>query len=246
MKKFLSLCCFCLLVALSVPALAAPVLHLKGDAVVMDENGKATVLPDGVFSVQDVQGADLRFLATGSDGKDSFGIEPGLYLFDKAGKMVGFAPTDAAEFCSEVRLSPKGDILAMDSGTSLVRAWVFFSYPALKPLGNVGYYMVSEKPALIWNGDAGVLFSTINEQTSGRSCVYDPCGAVSVEYHDFSDGRTTVLMAGTPKCDYTLSGFDAAKGLVSVEKLCLPSVEAWKQLPEKGLAEIVTVPLKAR
>lgn len=246
MKKFLSLCCFCLLAALSVPALAAPALHLKDNTVVLENNGKKTELPGDTFAPQDVQGADLRFVATGSDGKDAFSIEPGLYLFDKAGKMVAFMPSEEAEMCSEVRLSPKGDILAMDVGAWLVRSWFFFSYPALKPMGEVSYFMASEKPALIWNGDAGALFSTMNTETQGRACGYDPCGAVSVEYHDFSNGKTAVVMAGTPECDYTLTGFDPAKGLVSIEKLCLASGAAWERYPENAPTQTVTVPLKTR
>ncbi|MDD4701812.1 MAG: hypothetical protein PHI96_06280 [Desulfovibrio sp.] len=246
MKKFLSLCCFCLLVALSVPALAAPTLHLKGNTVVMENNGKKTDLPGDTFVPQDVQGADLRFVAISPDNKDSFSIEPGLYLFDKAGKTVAFIPSEDAEMCSEVRFSPKGDILAMDVGASLVRSWFFFSYPALKPMGEVSYYLASENPALIWNGDAGVLFSAMNAEVQGRVCGYDPCVAVSVEYHDFSNGKTEVLMAGTPECNYTLADFDPAKELVSIEKLCLASGAAWEQFPEDVPTQTVTVPLKTR
>ena len=50
-------------------------------------------------------------------------------------------------------------------------------------------------------------------------------------------------MAGTPKCDYTIAGFDAEKGVVSIEKLCLPSADAWKEFPENVPTQTITVPL---
>ena len=241
MKKFLSLCCFCLLAALSVPALAAPALHLKDNTVVLENNGKKTELPGDTFAPQDVQGADLRFVATGSDGKDAFSIEPGLYLFDKAGKMVAFMPSEEAEMCSEVRLSPKGDILAMDVGAWLVRSWFFYTYPGLKELGSVEYYQAEEMPALLWNGETGALFSSMSHAPHSRQCDYDPCGPVSVSAYSFKNRNVKTLLQGTDLCDFILADFAPDAGGFVAEKLCLPSAAAWRAFPVNASVESISV-----
>ncbi len=233
-----------LLMLWAVPAVAGPTLYLKDGAVVLKNAGKTTVLPEGPsYKPQKVSGSDMFFLGTNLEAKERFGLEQGLYLFDKTGKMIAFAPSEAAEFCADVSFSPTGNILAMDSGATLVRSNFFFSYPSLKPMGEIVFYQLSEKPSFFWNNDTGILFSSMQVDNPGRACGYDPCGPVSVEYHSFKDSKTTSVMAGTPECDYTIAGFDAGKGVVSIDKLCLPSADAWKKFPENVPPQTITVPL---
>ena len=240
-KVFLLLC---LLMLWAAPAVAAPALYLKDGTVVVKNDGKTTVLPeDPSYKPQKVSGSDMFFLGTNPEGKELFGLEQGLYLFDKTGKNTAFIPSEPAELCADVSFSPTGNILAMDSGATLVRSNYFFGYPSLKPMGEIVFYQLYEKPSFFWNNDAGILFSSMQVDNPGRACGYDPCGPVSVEYHSFKDGKTTAIMAGTPECDYTIAGFDAEKGVVSIEKLCLPSADAWKEFPENVPTQTITVPL---
>lgn len=240
-KVFLCLCLFILWV---VPAVAAPTLYLKGNTVVVENDGKTTALPeDPSYKPQKVSGSDMLFLGTNPEAQEQFDLEQGLYLFDKTGKMIAFIPSESAEFCADVSFSPTGNILAMDSGVTLMRSNYFFSYPSLKPMGEIDFYQLSEKPSFFWNNDEGILFSSIQVDNPGRACGYDPCGPVSAEYHSFKDGKAKVIKAGTPECDYTITGFDAEKGVVSIEKLCLPSADAWKEFPENVPSQTITVPL---
>ncbi|MFU2208931.1 hypothetical protein [Solidesulfovibrio sp. C21] len=246
MKKLAAILAGCLLVC-AVSAQAAPALRLAGNRLVLENKGKATTLSTKDFpveAVKDAQGkplAGLRYCGIGAAGGKAHGLAPGLYLFDATGRMTAFAPTEAAEFCAEVRLSPGATVLAMDSGTWLVRSWFFLSYPGMKPLGEVAYYQAEDKPALLWEGDDGALFSSMETQGHKRICDYDPCGPVSVRAYSFKTRKATTLLAGTDLCDYTLTGFTPKGGMVAADKRCLPSAKAWKAFPQNVPAQRITV-----
>ena len=142
-------------------AVPGATLNLKDDRIYVESNGKSTLLPQDMFPAQPIEGAALRFLGVGEDDGKKYGIAAGLYIFESQGPASAFAPTDLAEYCSEVRLSPSGDILAMDSGTWLIRSWLFFSFPDMKPMGELAYYQPEGKPALVWAGNKGTLVSSM-------------------------------------------------------------------------------------
>ena len=56
--------------------------------------------------------------------------------------------------------------------------------------------------------------------------------------------RETFALGLATKSGYAWrAGFDAEKGVVSIEKLCLPSADAWKEFPENVPTQTITVPL---
>lgn len=221
-----------------------PVVTAKGEQVLVLNKGKSTPLSQDMFPAALIEGTEFRFCGIGEDDAKQYGVKPGLYIFDRQGKNIVFTPTESAEFVGEVRLSPKGGILAMDSGTSLIRSWEFFSFPGMKPMGEVVYFSADEKPGLIWTGEEGVLFSSMETDEPGRACGYDPCGPVSVMYHTFKDNKTTSLLAGTDLCDYMLAGYQENDGTISVDKLCLQSAKEWEVYPyEDKTPEKMTVKL---
>jgi len=234
MKKIAVMLVVCLF-ACAVPAQAAFTLRLTDNRLVLENEGKAMPLSVEDFPVDAVKDAagkplpGLRYCGIGVDSGKAHGIAPGLYLFDAHGRNVAFGSTDAAEFCSEVRLSPGKTVLAMDSGTWLVRSWFFFSYPDMKPIGEVGYYQAEGKPALLWEVDAGVYFSSRETMGHKRTCNYDPCEPISVRAYSFKTGKDKTVLAGTDLCDFTLTGFSPERGVVEADKLCLPAVKAWKE-----------------
>lgn len=226
---------------------AAPTLSLRNGNIVLTAHGASTVLPSNAFPVMQVEDAagvptnKLSFCGVGKGSGRPYGITPGLYLFGDQGALAGFIPTDAAEFCCEVRLSPGGVVLAMDSGTWLVRTWYFYTYPGLKGLGSVEYFQAEEKPGLLWNGDSGVLFSGMTPGSHHRQCDYDPCGPVSVNAYSFKHRSVSTLLQGTDLCDFTLAGSVPGSGEFSAEQLCLPSAAAWKAFPQNASVDPVTV-----
>ena len=227
-----------LLFLFALPALAAaPEVSLKDDKLFLVKSGKATELE--AFAVAN---SNLRYVAAGEDDAKAAGLAAGLYLFAADGKAAGFIPSDAAEFCSEVALSPNGKVLAMDSGTYLIRDMHFFSYPGLTPLKGspVEYFQLEDKPALLWLGEAEVLVTRM-ESESDRVCDYDPCGPTSVVRHNLSDGSATAVLEGTPLCDFTFVSLQGST--LTASKLCLQNLEAWKVYPENAARESVTVPL---
>lgn len=226
---------------------AAPVLQLSDGNLVLAAQGTSTVLPPHIFPVMPVldaagvQTSMLSFCGVGGESGKPYGMAAGLYLFNVRGEAAGFIPTDAAEFCSEVRLSPGNTVLAMDSGTWLVRSWFFYTYPGLKALGRVEYYQAEEKPGLLWNGDAEVLFSSMSPDSHHRNCDYDPCGPVSVSTYSFTNRKVKTLLQGTDQCDFTLADAAPDAGGFLAEKLCLPSAAAWRAFPATAPVETVSV-----
>ncbi|MDL2271511.1 hypothetical protein LJC23_00575 [Desulfovibrio sp. OttesenSCG-928-I05] len=212
-------------------AIAAPDFSLKDGTVTVRAEGKAVTISEEDFMVTPVENSDLRYGGAGEDAAAELGIPMGLYLFDASGRGVGYVETEEIEFSYTAQLSPGGTVLALDSGTWLVRSWSFFSYPDLKPLGEpISYYDSENRPSLLWNGDNVVYFSSMSMDESERTCEYDPCGEVSVSRYDLAAGELSTVMEGTPLCDYTLAGL--ADGQLSIEKLCLPALEDWKTAPE--------------
>ena len=232
---------FCLVAVSSAFAAASgATLTLKDDRISVERNGKSTLLPQDMFPAQPIEGTTLRFAGVGEDDGKKYGIAAGLYIFESQGPAAAFAPTEFAEYCSEVRLSPAGDVLAMDSGTWLIRSWFFFSFPGMKPMGEVVYYQSEGKPALVWTGTKGALVSSMQTDDQGRTCEYDPCGPVSVDYYDFAAQRDTRLLSGTDTCDYTLTGITEDGLAATALELCLQSADAWKTLPENAPTKPVT------
>lgn len=234
------LCCM----ALSAKA-EAPKVFLDrgaGNQVVVELGGKEKRLPKDNFEAKAVAHSKLLFVSTDEEAKEGFGLEPGLYIFDEAGKLVASVASDAASMCDTVELSPGGSILAMDSGGSLNRDWFFFSYPSMKPLEHesTSYYMVEGKPAVIWLDDQSVLLNTMEMETK-RACEYDPCGPTSVVRYDLKTAKVTPIFPGTDLCDYSLTSF--AGGTVTADKLCLKKVKDWKTFPENAPKTPVTAKL---
>lgn len=242
MQKFLLGIALCL--ALTLPAFAADPdvkLELKKNQVLVHNKGKTIPLPQDSFPAQPIADTEMFFVGIGEEDGEEYAVAPGLYIFKKSGNPVAFAPTDA-ETCSEVVFSPNGKILAMDAGTWFVRSWTFFSFPDMKPMGDTLYYMSEGKPSLVWAGNEGVLVSTLADEHK-RTCDYDPCGPVSVEYYSFASAKSTKLLAGTDLCDYTLLGIEADGQTVTAQEQCLQSPEEWKTLPAGVPAKQTTAKL---
>lgn len=243
---------FCILFSLIavLPAFGAgsgAELSLKGDQIFLVKDGKSTALNQEMFPAQPVGDAaddtGMRFLGVGPDDAKEQGVAFGLYIFKGDGKPVAFAPTENAEFCADVKLSPDGKILAMDAGVALVRNWFFFSYPEMVPLGDTVYYQTPDNPTLVWTGGKNVLVSVMGLEGHGRSCDYDPCGPVSVSLYVIGTQKSTTLLPGTDLCDYTLTGLAEGGLAATAAELCLPSPEAWKTFPEDKPVKTVSVKL---
>lgn len=239
MRNLFLLLCLC--VVLPFSAQAAPTLQVQGEKIVLSNKGKTQTLPADDFELSAVEGADMRFLPIGDEAKETFGLDVGIYLFNKEGKQVKFIPMEFPESCVDVRFSPKGDIIALDNGSSMIRTWSFFTYPEMKALSETSYVQPEDDPSLIWNGNDVVLFSMLDESITGRSCGYDPCGPISVKTLNLRDGKAATLLSGTPECDYTMTGFDPAKGEVTARKICLASGKAWEDYPDNPPTQSVKV-----
>lgn len=242
MSRLLCILLFCLVPVLAYAA--DPQVRLEGEKIVVTRGGKSVTLPPDALEAGQVEKTPWRYLATGPDEKKDYGLKPGLYVFDASGKLAAFAATDGAEFCATVRLSPGGTVLAMDAGTSHVRGWQFFSFPAMKPLEKepVTYYLKDpDLPDLLWAGETDVLFTTIEE--TERECDYEVCNPSSVMRRDLAKHTSTTLFKGTPLCDYALVSL--ADGLVTADKLCLPDAKAWKEAyPGSMSGEKITAKLR--
>ena len=228
------LCC-----APALASAAAPQIFAKGEKVVVAQGGKEVTMPKGSVELVPVENSDLRYISVNEDTGKEFGLVPGIYIFDPAGKLAAHAASEAAEYAMIVSLSPGGTALAMDSGIDLIRDWHFFSYPAMEPLGNgpVSYYQVYEKPAMLWVSDAQVLFTTIDTEST-RACGYDPCGPTSVQLYTLATGKAVTLLEGTEKCDYAVTSL--ADGTVTASELCLSSGKDWEDFPGDVPTKAVT------
>jgi hypothetical protein len=213
-------------------AASLPPVSLKGDVVHVQVKGKDVALSADDYPAMPIEGKEMHYLGIGEDQAKPYGLAAGLYVFNADGSLAAFTPNDAAEMCSDVRFSPNGKILAMDAGSSPARDWFFYSYPDMKPMGNIGWIMVPDKPWLTWVGDRGVLVSYADlDDVLGRECGYDPCGPVSVNYFDFGSGKLSTLLKGTGLCDYSVSGLAEDGKTAQVDALCVKSLGDWKEYP---------------
>lgn len=203
-------------------------VSLKNDQVFVEGDGKTTPVPKDTMTPDAVGNSKLRYVTVSEEDAKPFGLKGGLYIFDADGKAAGFAPSEAAEYCAQVSMAPGGAVLAMDSGTWLIRSWLFFSYPDMKPMGEVAYYQVEDVAPIFWKGDKEALFNTMETETE-RACDYDPCGPTSIKRHDLISGKTSTLFEGTTLCDYLLFSLDG--DTITMGKRCLPNAAAWKNFP---------------
>ena len=223
---------------------AAPQLSIQNNQVIAAQDGKRIPIPENIMMPSPVENSDLRFATVDPDDGKAFGLAGGLYLFTSAGEAKSFVPVDNLEACATVIMSPGGTVLAVDSGTYVVRNWFFFSYPDLKPMSaaDLTYYQADEKPPLLWKGDGEVFFTSVDEEGTKRVCDYDPCGPTSVMRKNLTNGKATPVLPGNDLCNYELISFSG--NTLTAEKLCLPDIKAWKKdttgLPRTTVT--VTVP----
>ena len=219
-----------LLLCFSTPfALAASgQVSVKNDQVFVEKDGKVTPVSKDTMTPGAVGNSKLLYATVSEEDAKPFGLKGGLYIFDADGKAAGFAPSEAAEFCSQVSMAPGGTVLAMDSGTWLIRSWLFFSYPDMKPMGEVEYYQVGDIAPIFWKSDNEVLFNTMETETE-RACDYDPCGPTSIKRYDLASGKTSIILEGTTLCDYAMFSLDG--DTITAGKRCLPNAAAWKSSP---------------
>ena len=203
-------------------------VSVKNGQVFVERDGKTTPVSKDTMTPDAVGNSTLLYVTVGEEDAKPLGLKGGLYIFDAEGKAAGFAPSEAAEFCGQVSMAPGGTVLAMDSGTWLIRSWSFFSYPDMKPMGEVEYYQVDEITPIFWKGDTEALFTTMETETE-RACDYDPCGPTSIKRHDLASGKTSIILAGTTLCDYVMFSLDG--DTITAGKRCLPNAEAWKNFP---------------
>lgn len=176
---------------------AAPTLQVDNEeAIFLPDKGKKQSLSSDEFEVHPIMGNGMQFLTVNEDAKENYGLEPGVYLFDKAGKQIAAISVDSPESCYDVQFSPNGKIIAVDQGTSVIRSWQFLSYPDLKPIGDVSYAEAVEGNSLFWNNNEGVVYSFIDGEDTSRTCGYDPCGPTSVMYYSFTDKKETPILWG--------------------------------------------------
>ncbi len=220
-------------------AQSAELLLVDGKAAVREHDG-IHMLPTDEFPVEQAQNAPMRFISVSTDHGSS--IRSGVYLFDEQGNSAGFIDTSEGGFCAEISFSPDKRIIAVDSGTFIVRFWKFYSYPEMKPIGKpVLYYALPDMPGLRWFGKNEVLFNAIDTE-SKRICDYDPCGPVSVERLNLSNGQLSPLKQGSILCDWILLDLEDNKAVVG--KRCQPTIEGWKESAFDGPWEKITIPLQ--
>lgn len=233
-------------------AQAAPELGIRDGEVVLKNKGRTKALPADDFIVQAAKIADGSeddpagpfYVGIGADAGKPQGLAAGLYLFDAEGRQVAFVADEEADMTGEVRRSPYGRVLAVDKGNSFERSWSFYAWPDMRPLAETAYLVPDQDaPALLWDDDDGALFTIIKSADQSRQCDYESCGLKSVAYLSFTDGKSRTVMAGSDLCDYQLTGWSSSRRTAEVEKLCLPSVKAWRSIPEDASRATVKVRL---
>ena len=215
-------------------------VFMKGEQVMIEKDGQSKAAPEGTLEAVPVENSTMRYASLGVDDAQKLGLEAGFFLFNQDGSPAGFAPSEAAEYSAFLSLSPGGKVLLLDAGTYVMREAFFFSFPALKPLEyiNIYYYSSTDNPAVAWNGDQQVVFTSLDDG-SERRCNYEPCGPTSVKIFDLAAGFTKTLLEGTPLCDYSLVSLK--NGEITADKLCLPKKEDWQEYPVQEVPEKVTV-----
>lgn len=236
----LTLLTMALLVICAGPAVAAAALTEGG--LSYERNGLVTEI-QGVLS-EPVRGSDMTFVVLDEEQAQNLGKEPTLLLFDGQGQSLGELTAGAGfepEQVSDLFLSPQRDLLAVDSGTWIIRAWSFLAFPSLEPLERDAVYLASEEiegfgesADLVWAGRGRVLYTAVDgqEAASGeeaRRCDYDACGPRSVMLYDVRKDEIVPLFAGSALCDYTLLGLDTGSGPAQVRAVerCAPELNGW-------------------
>lgn len=225
---------------------------LKDGELSYTANGKTETFTSDEVAAQNVRGSEMNFVTLDEEAAARIGKKPTLLIFDASGQLAAETssiPNVEIEQISALFLSPGGKTLAVDSGTWVVRAWDFVSYPALASKGRgIGYLSPDEGMAdMLWVDDDHILTTTIDEK-SGRPCGdYDPCGKRSVVLYQVSSGKTTPVLAGTDLCDYNLASF--ADNQVTAEKACGKKVADWKtdtSIQKNVKRERISVPLPGK
>ena len=149
-------------------------------------------------------------------------VPAGAYIFDKAGTQIksmankdydDFTPSEVAE----ASLSPDGKTLALDNGTSIIRAWYFLDYASLKVLGVVGMAVYG---GVTWVDNQRVLVNYLTGTSYRRS----PCGAESCEevqnvgLVNTTTSQCELLFPDEPLCDVRLERY--ADGVVYAVQGC--------------------------
>lgn len=193
-----------------------------------------------------VEGSDFTY-AISVDPYD--GAKPVIYFFGKDGKLA--AKLHASEDFSfedfaidSMFMSPKGNVVAIDNGTWIVRGWEFFSFPELKPLDRDVSYMLAVEDSvrqLFWVDNDNVLVQQIDDSSDVRKADYDPQGPLSIAIYTVSSGQLKNVFTGTDLCDYVLESFKDQ--VVTAQEVCAPKLEDWKtfegveKLPRKTVTK---------
>ena len=247
MRRFHCILLVSILLALWCTPVSAAAILRNGE-LVYREDGRETVFPASALWTGTVEGSSLIFVGLDSGQARRIESPSVLFFFDERGSEVVRVESTAqfdAERCSAVSASPDGSILAFDSGTWLIRNWIFMSLPKLTPVGQqIAFISGEDAPSLIWAGDRAILVTSLDTGTAdARDCSYDPCGSKSVVLHSI-EGKSETLFQGSALCDYTLSSLK--DGVVFATESCAREAGDWadlEMLMQRLKKQIVSTPL---
>ena len=179
-----------------------------------------------------VKNSDMLFAAFGPESMP--GVPAGLYLF-KNRKLAKRLDIPDPDLCFTLSLSPNGSILAVDSGTSVVREWTFYNLATGKKVGKSVTY-VSGSVDLSWMDNERVLVTY--PDGAPRECQTEQCSPLSVGIFNISTGKMRDIFKGSDRCDFTL--LDVSPAVITAEKLCLESRRDWAGYTGGKAPEIVS------
>ena len=230
---------FLVIMVVSCPAVVSAQMSLNNSDLTYQTGQGTKVLEIDPSTLVKVSGSDLSFLAlTDPSLLKDLKKDPGLYFFDRSGRLVAeYIGNDRfdPEMCYAASLSPDGKIIALDNGTWLVRAWVFFDFPGFKPIGPtdesyINYLSDNEKADknLTWVDGHTVIVTDISTTLVSRPCQADICEPLDVVIHDLANWKSQALAKGDELCDYT---FDSLQNqTVLVNKTCVQKLEDWENV----------------
>ncbi len=241
LKLILLALCLCLI---SGSALAAELAVKDGDAVIIDDAGVEHAVPGDPIGASAVDNSDMTFIALTEDDSarlTEFGIKPAIYFFNAEGRKVAQFAAEYTDICFAASLSPGKNVIALDSGTWVMRTWQFYSFPDFKPMGGEGvsYFSSGEGVDLIWIDDNQVLYNSLADMHEERKCGYDPCGATSVSIFELSSASIIPIREGTALCDYRLVSLENGATINSME-YCREKAEDWSEATEDPTGKPVT------
>ncbi len=230
-----------LLACLLAPLLCVCLAHLAharlavdpSGSLVLKSGGKAIPVDDSV-TFGPVRNSDMQFAAFGEE--TMAGVPAGIYLFKNRAPVKRLDVPDP-ELCFALSLSPNGAIVAADSGTSVVREWTFYNLASGKKVGRELTY-VSGASDLVWMDGERVLVTY--PDGAPRPCQTDQCAPLSVGIFNISTGSMHTVFKGDDRCDFTL--FDVSPALITAERLCLESREAWADYMGGKAPDMVSKP----